>query len=146
MVLSPRDLATREAADPDRAREAANYLSSQSIQERLRENIHVISSLALWNSAKWLAASQSAKWLAPQLQFQQDGVGCDREKKAATDLVTREYTANLNKRLHGIAFKKRVPRAVHEPRKFAEQTMKAKDVRLDTKLNKYLWSKGKVPK
>ena len=52
-------------------------------------------------------------------------------------------TANLNKRLHGITFKKRAPRAVRELRKFAEQTMmKAKDVRLDTKLNKCLWSKG----
>jgi hypothetical protein len=53
----------REAADPDRAREAANCLSSQSIQERLRDNIHVISSLALWDSAKWLAASQSSQAL-----------------------------------------------------------------------------------
>ena len=66
----------------------------------------------------------------------------DRQKKAAADLVTREYTVNLNKRLHGITFKKRAPRAVRELRKFAEQTMKTKDVRLDTKLNKYLWSKG----
>jgi len=53
----------REAADPDRAREAANYFPSQSIQERLRDNIHVIYSLALWNSAKWLAASQSSQTL-----------------------------------------------------------------------------------
>ena len=66
----------------------------------------------------------------------------DRQKKAVADLVTREYTVNLNKRLHGITFKKRAPRAVRELRKFAEQTMKTKDVRLDTKLNKYLWSKG----
>merc|ERR1711865_88343 len=64
------------------------------------------------------------------------------KKKAIADLVAREYTVNLNKRLHGITFKKRAPRAVRELRKFAEQTMKTKDVRLDTKLNKYLWSKG----
>ena len=55
----------------------------------------------------------------------------DRQKKAAADLVTRECT-----------FKKRAPRAVRELRKFAERTMKTKDVRLDTKLNKHLWSKG----
>ena len=68
----------------------------------------------------------------------------DRQKKAAADLVTREYTANLNKRLHGITFKKRAPRAARRPRapQVWEQTMKTKDVRLDTKLNKYLWSKG----
>ena len=45
----------------------------------------------------------------------------DRQKKAAADLVTREYTANLNKRLHGITFKKHAPRAVRELRKFGSR-------------------------
>ena len=45
----------------------------------------------------------------------------DRQTKAAADLVTREYTANLNKRLHGITFKKRAPRAVRELRKFGRR-------------------------
>ena len=45
----------------------------------------------------------------------------DRQKKAAADLVTREYTANLNKRLHGTTFKKRAPRAVRELRKFGSR-------------------------
>ena len=49
---------------------------------------------------------------------------------------------NLNKRLHGLTFKTKAPRAVREIKKFAEKMMKTKDVRLDTKLNKYLWSKG----
>ena len=40
----------------------------------------------------------------------------DRQKKAAADLVTREYTVNRNKRLHGITFKKRAPRAARRPR------------------------------
>ena len=64
----------------------------------------------------------------------------DRQKKAAADLVTREYTVNLNKRLHGTTFKKRAPRAARRPRapQVWEQTMKTKDVRLDTKLKKYL--------
>ena len=37
----------------------------------------------------------------------------DRQKKAAADLVTREYTANLNKRLHGITLRstRRAPSA-----------------------------------
>lgn len=39
-------------------------------------------------------------------------------------------------------FKKRAPRAVDEVRKFAEQQMGTKDVRVDTRLNKFLWSKG----
>jgi len=37
-----------------------------------------------------------------------------KEKKASTmgEVVTREYTINMHKRLHGIGFKYRAPRAV----------------------------------
>ena len=56
--------------------------------------------------------------------------------------VTREYTINLHKRLHGINFKKRAPRAVKEVKKFAASAMRTKDVRIDVKLNKELWSRG----
>ena len=45
----------------------------------------------------------------------------DRQKKAVADLVTREDTVNFNKRLHGITFKKRAPRAVRELRKFGSR-------------------------
>ncbi|XP_011499494.1 PREDICTED: 60S ribosomal protein L31 [Ceratosolen solmsi marchali] len=58
------------------------------------------------------------------------------------DVVTREYTVNLHKRLHGVGFKKRAPRAIKEIRKFAEKHMGTPDVRIDTRLNKQLWSKG----
>ncbi|OXU19639.1 hypothetical protein TSAR_006030 [Trichomalopsis sarcophagae] len=66
------------------------------------------------------------------------------EKKAPRidDVVTREYTVNLHKRLHGVGFKKRAPRAIKEIRKFAEKQMGTPDVRIDTRLNKQLWSKG----
>lgn len=63
-------------------------------------------------------------------------------KSAINEVVTREYTVNLHKRLHGIGFKKRAPRAIKEIRKFAEQQMGTPDVRIDTRLNKQLWSKG----
>ncbi|CAF1288600.1 unnamed protein product [Rotaria sordida] len=59
-----------------------------------------------------------------------------------TKFVTREYTVNLHKRLHGVAFKKRAPRAVKELKKFAEKMMKTPDVRIDSKLNKEIWSQG----
>ena len=39
-------------------------------------------------------------------------------------------------------FKRRAPRAINELRKFAEKMMNTPDVRIDTRLNKYLWSKG----
>jgi len=68
-----------------------------------------------------------------------------REKKAKSainEVVTREYTIHLHKRLHGIGFKKRAPRAIKEIRKFAEKQMGTPDVRVDTRLNKQIWSKG----
>lgn len=63
----------------------------------------------------------------------------EKRKKEPT---TREYTINLHKRLHGINFKKRAPRAVKEVRKFAAKAMGTKDVRLDVRLNKEIWSRG----
>nr|CAJ17410.1 ribosomal protein L31e [Sphaerius sp. APV-2005] len=63
-------------------------------------------------------------------------------KSAINEVITREYTINLHKRLHGVGFKKRAPRAIKEIRKFAEKQMGTPDVRIDTRLNKQLWSKG----
>ena len=39
-------------------------------------------------------------------------------------------------------FKRRAPRAIKAIRKFAEKQMKTPDVRIDTKLNKAVWSRG----
>ena len=39
-------------------------------------------------------------------------------------------------------FKRRAPRAVKEIKKFAEKMMGTPDVRVDTNLNKHVWSKG----
>lgn len=63
-------------------------------------------------------------------------------KGRSKDVVTREYTIHLHKRLHKITFKKRAPRAVKEIRKFAQKVMRTKDVRLDVKLNKAVWSQA----
>merc|ERR1719510_2870363 len=68
-----------------------------------------------------------------------------KEKKTKSTLgevVTREYTINLHKRLHGIGFKYRAPRAVKEIKKFAEKQMETTDVRIDTRLNKAIWAQG----
>merc|ERR1712224_875978 len=64
------------------------------------------------------------------------------------EAVTREYTINLHKRLHGISFKKRAPRAIKEIKAFAVKAMQTSDVRLDVQLNKAVWANGvkKVPK
>ncbi|EEB11110.1 60S ribosomal protein L31 [Polyplax serrata] len=65
-----------------------------------------------------------------------------KRKSAMNEVVTREYTINIHKRLHGVGFKKRSPRAIKEIRKFAIQQMGTPDVRIDTRLNKHVWSKG----
>ncbi|KAI3428810.1 hypothetical protein D9Q98_007627 [Chlorella vulgaris] len=64
------------------------------------------------------------------------------------EVVTREYTINLGKRLHDATFKKKAPMAVKEIKKFARKQMGTKDVRVDVKLNKAVWSQGikNVPK
>nr|ALS04237.1 60S ribosomal protein L31 [Acartia pacifica]ALS04238.1 60S ribosomal protein L31 [Acartia pacifica]ALS04239.1 60S ribosomal protein L31 [Acartia pacifica]ALS04241.1 60S ribosomal protein L31 [Acartia pacifica]ALS04242.1 60S ribosomal protein L31 [Acartia pacifica] len=64
------------------------------------------------------------------------------KNSAINEVVTREYTINLHKRLHGIGFKYRAPRAVKEIKKFAEKQMGTKDVRIDTRLNKAIWAQG----
>merc|ERR1712189_96946 len=52
-------------------------------------------------------------------------------KSPLNEVVTREYTINLHKRIHGMQFKKRAPRAIREIRNFAEQMMGTPDVRID---------------
>ncbi|WP_411016279.1 50S ribosomal protein L31e, partial [Salmonella sp. s51884] len=63
-------------------------------------------------------------------------------RSALNDVVTREYTIHLHKRIFGMSFKKRAPRAIKEIRKFAQKMMGTEDVRLDTRLNKHIWARG----
>lgn len=70
------------------------------------------------------------------------GKGDEKKIKRTEDVVTREYTIHLHKLLHGVGFKKRAPRAVKEVKAFAKKMMGTEDVRVDTKLNKFLWSQG----
>lgn len=42
----------------------------------------------------------------------------------SSDIVTRECTIHLSKRLYGVTFKKRAPRAIKEIKLFAQKTMK----------------------
>jgi large subunit ribosomal protein L31e len=63
-------------------------------------------------------------------------------KSALNEVISREYTVHLHKKLHGVGFKKRAPRAVKVIKNFAQKQMGTADVRIDTRLNKYLWSKG----
>jgi large subunit ribosomal protein L31e len=62
--------------------------------------------------------------------------------KVQQDLISRDYTIVLSKRIRTVSYKKRAPRAIKEIRKFATQAMGTKDIRLSADLNKKVWSKG----
>merc|ERR1719231_389293 len=66
----------------------------------------------------------------------------EKKRSATSDVHTLECTINLHKRVFGVGFKKRAPRAVNEVKKFAQLMMKTKDNRVDQDLNKHIWSKG----
>ena len=58
-------------------------------------------------------------------------------------LLTHAHTHSLTLSLSPCrGFKKRAPRAIKAIKKFAEKQMRTPDVRVDTKLNKAVWSKG----
>ncbi|XP_036063271.1 60S ribosomal protein L31-like [Onychomys torridus] len=63
-------------------------------------------------------------------------------RSAINEVVTREHTINIHKRIHGVSFKKRASRALKEIWKFAMKEMGTPDVRTDTRLNKAVWAKG----
>ena len=65
-----------------------------------------------------------------------------KTRSALQDVVTREYTIHLHKRVHGRSFKKRAPHAVKSVVEFATKAMGTVDVRVDPKLNQELWSRG----
>merc|ERR1719375_1619245 len=65
-----------------------------------------------------------------------------KSARKALEPCSRDHTIHLSKYLMKIQFKKRAPRAIREIRKFAAKAMNTKDVRIDTKLNKAVWSTG----
>jgi large subunit ribosomal protein L31e len=62
--------------------------------------------------------------------------------KPKQDIVTRDFTIHLSKRIQKLQFKRRAPRAVKEIRQFAQKAMGTPDVRIDAKLNKHVWQNG----
>lgn len=52
----------------------------------------------------------------------------NRECSAISEIVTREYTINLHRHIHGVGFKKCAPQALEEIWKFAMKEIGAPDV------------------
>ncbi|XP_045150649.1 60S ribosomal protein L31-like [Echinops telfairi] len=61
---------------------------------------------------------------------------------AINQVMTREYTINTHKHIHGEGFKKPAPLALEEIWKFAMKGMGPPNARIDTRLNKVVWAKG----
>merc|ERR1712232_1254811 len=64
------------------------------------------------------------------------------QKSKRAGPVTRDYTIHMSKLMHKIQFKKRAPRAIRQIRKIAAKCMGTEDVRIDSKLNKFIWHRG----
>ncbi|KAG6829258.1 60S ribosomal protein L31 [Tricholoma furcatifolium] len=77
--------------------------------------------------------------MAPAPQQKKTG---GKTRSALQDVVTREYTIHLHKRVHGRSFKKRAPWAVKSIVDFAQKHMGTQDVRLDPRLNQAVWAQG----
>ena len=65
-----------------------------------------------------------------------------KSSKKGLEPVTRDYTIHVAKMTHKVVFKKRAPTAIKKIQEFVSKVMKTKDVRIDSKLNKFLWSNG----
>lgn len=66
---------------------------------------------------------------------------------AINEVVIREYTINVDKRIHGVGFKKRAPRDLEGKTKtqiwkFAVKEMGTPDVHIDSRLSKAVCAKG----
>ncbi|GAB1600593.1 60S ribosomal protein L31-like [Argonauta hians] len=66
----------------------------------------------------------------------------ERKKSSMNDVITKECTIHLHKKVYGVKLKKKAPKAIKKIKLFAEKMMRTKDVRIDTKLNKHIWCKG----
>ncbi|XP_064449340.1 large ribosomal subunit protein eL31-like [Mirounga angustirostris] len=72
--------------------------------------------------------------------------GEKKGRSVINEVVTREYTINIHKHIHGVGFKKRAPWALKEIRKFAMKEMGTPDVCIDTRLSKSLGCSKGSPK
>lgn len=45
------------------------------------------------------------------------------QRSAIADVIAREYTIHMHRRVHGVSFKKRAPQAIKEIKAFAHKSM-----------------------
>eukprot|EP01012_Entosiphon_sulcatum_P016385 TRINITY_DN212_c0_g1_i1.p1 TRINITY_DN212_c0_g1~~TRINITY_DN212_c0_g1_i1.p1 ORF type:complete len:128 (-),score=32.10 TRINITY_DN212_c0_g1_i1:97-480(-) len=65
-----------------------------------------------------------------------------QKRKRLPEVTSLETTINIGKATHNYGYKKKSPKAIKKIRDFVERLMGTKDVRIDTKLNKFVWWRG----
>uniref|UniRef100_H0Y1D2 Large ribosomal subunit protein eL31 n=1 Tax=Otolemur garnettii TaxID=30611 RepID=H0Y1D2_OTOGA len=69
--------------------------------------------------------------------------GVKKGYSAISEVVIKEYTVNIHKRIQGVGFKRHDPPALKKIQKFAMKDMWTPDVlHTDSSLNKVVWAKG----
>lgn len=68
--------------------------------------------------------------------------GDKKPRSALSDVVTRDYTIHLHKKLQNLQHKRQAPRAIKVIKAFAKREMGTEDVRLDPSVNKEVWKRG----
>lgn len=68
-------------------------------------------------------------------------MGKKEERKGMSETAI-DTTINIHKLVHRVQFKKKAPRALREIRGLVSKMMKTSDVRIDPKLNQFMWSQG----
>jgi large subunit ribosomal protein L31e len=65
-----------------------------------------------------------------------------KKRSTIKEVVTREYTINIHKRVHRQGRKFKAAKAVKAIKQFAFKEMSTEDVRIDSELNKQIWANG----
>jgi large subunit ribosomal protein L31e len=65
-----------------------------------------------------------------------------KEQRTGLTETAIDTTINIHKLAHRQQFKHKAPRAVTEVKKWVAKLMRTTDVRIDPKLNQFIWSQG----
>lgn len=65
-----------------------------------------------------------------------------KEQRAGLTETAIDTTINVHKLAHRTQFKRKAPKAINEIKKWVSKMMKTSDVRVDPKLNQFIWSQG----
>nr|XP_019051348.1 50S small subunit ribosomal protein L31e [Kwoniella bestiolae CBS 10118]OCF30278.1 50S small subunit ribosomal protein L31e [Kwoniella bestiolae CBS 10118] len=116
----------------------ANTTPSPSNQHHdiaILENIHITAQKSGLRTIEPIYLSDKQPFFEPFLSTR-------TPRSALHDVVTREYTIHLHKRVHDLSFKKKAPKAIKSIVEFAQKSMGVNDVRISPGLNQAVWARG----